>query len=147
MKLDCLLSEPYIGVDSEWRPSLTKFHITAPALLQISGANVAFLVDLVSLKDSRELNSKLSEIFSNESSVIIGFSFGSDIDMFVRRLPKHFTFYRYIKKFIDLQSYYSRVHLAPVQTGLAKVCDKVFEKPMCKEEQMSNWERRPLRNS
>ena len=30
--LDYLKDEPYIGVDSEWRPSLTKFHYTYPAL-------------------------------------------------------------------------------------------------------------------
>jgi ribonuclease D len=32
-------------------------------------------------------------------------------------------------------------------TGLAKVADKIFGKPICKKEQMSNWERRPLRLS
>ena len=31
--LDKLLDEKYIGVDSEWRPKLTKFHRTYPALL------------------------------------------------------------------------------------------------------------------
>lgn len=31
-KLDALLTEPFIGVDSEWRPSLAKFHNTKPAL-------------------------------------------------------------------------------------------------------------------
>jgi hypothetical protein len=30
--LDELFSEPYIGVDSEWRPTLTKFHNTYPNL-------------------------------------------------------------------------------------------------------------------
>ena len=32
-KLDKLLLEPYIGVDSEWRPSLAKFHKTCPAII------------------------------------------------------------------------------------------------------------------
>jgi hypothetical protein len=36
-KLDALLTEQYIGVDSEWRPSLAKFHNTKPALFQIGG--------------------------------------------------------------------------------------------------------------
>ena len=31
-KLDALHSEPFIGVDSEWRPSMAKFHNTKPAL-------------------------------------------------------------------------------------------------------------------
>jgi hypothetical protein len=58
-KLDLLLTEPFIGVDSEWRPSLAKFHKTNPAIFQISGANVAFIIDLISLKDSVELDKKL----------------------------------------------------------------------------------------
>jgi ABC-type Mn2+/Zn2+ transport system ATPase subunit len=32
-KLNALLDEPFIGVDSEWRPALVKFHQTAPAVL------------------------------------------------------------------------------------------------------------------
>ena len=30
--MDELKEEKYIGVDSEWRPQLTKFHKTYPAL-------------------------------------------------------------------------------------------------------------------
>jgi ribonuclease D len=30
---------------------------------------------------------------------------------------------------------------------LAKVCEKLFKLKLCKHEQMSNWERRPLRYS
>jgi ribonuclease D len=37
--------------------------------------------------------------------------------------------------------------LAPAMTGLAKVTDKIYGKPLCKLEQMSNWERRPLRQT
>lgn len=101
-KLNALLTEPYIGVDSEWRPSLTKFHKTCPSLFQISGEKCAFLIDLVSLKESKPLDDKLTEIFTNDKSCIVGFAFNSDIDMFARRLSKNFRFYRYIKRFIDL---------------------------------------------
>ena len=31
--------------------------------------------------------------------------------------------------------------------GLAKVAEKLFKKVICKSEQMSNWEKRPLRLS
>lgn len=58
-KLAQLFEEPFIGVDSEWRPSLAKFHKTAPALFQISGSKVAFLIDMVSLKESAELDQML----------------------------------------------------------------------------------------
>lgn len=145
-KLDYLLTERYIGVDSEWRPALAKFHRTNPSLFQISGEKIAFLIDFVSLKDSVNLDNKLSQIFSNETSVIVGFSFNSDVDQFARKFPK-LKFYRFAKNFIDVQVYYSKVMVQPPMSGLAKVTEKIFGKPLCKKEQMSNWERRPLRLS
>ena len=57
------------------------------------------------------------------------------------------TFIRYIKNFIDIQHYFGKVYLVEGQAGLTKVAEKMFDKPMCKVEQMSNWERRPLRES
>ena len=51
-KLEVLLQEELIGVDSEWRPQLTQYHKTAPSLFQISGSKNAFLIDLLSLKKS-----------------------------------------------------------------------------------------------
>ena len=125
---------------------MAKFHKTGPAIFQISGEKVGFLIDMMSLKESAELDQKLQQVFNNEKSVIVGFAFNSDIDMFARRFPK-MSFYRFIKRFVDAQTYFGRVHLAQAQTGLAKVADKVFGMPICKKEQMSNWERRPLRKS
>jgi hypothetical protein len=46
--------------------------------------------------------------------------------MFMRGHPK-LSFYRYIRKFIDAQTYYARVWGAPAQTGLSKVADKVLD--------------------
>jgi len=59
------------------------------------------LIDLVALGYSMPLNKKLCEVFQNDKSVIIGFSFQSDIQSFQKNL-KHFTFYKNIAKFIDL---------------------------------------------
>ncbi len=102
---------------------------------------------MIALKESPELDAKLCEVFRNEASTIVGFAFNSDIEMFAKRFPK-MKFYRYAKKFIDAQSYYAKVYTGvAAQTGLAKVADKVFGAPICKKEQMSNWERRPLRKS
>ena len=88
----------------------------------------------------------LTRIFSNPKSVIIGFGFSSDIEQFARKLPS-LNFIKYVKNFIDAQTYYSKVYLVTQQTGLAKVAHKIFGKHICKAEQMSNWERRPLRLS
>lgn len=56
-------------------------------------------------------------------------------------------FYRFIQNFVDAQFYHSHVMTAPLMTGLAKVVEKIYGKPFCKKEQMSNWERRPLRQT
>lgn len=88
----------------------------------------------------------LTKIFSNETSTIIGFGFSSDIEQFARKLP-NLNFIKYVKNFIDAQSYFGKIYLVETQTGLAKVAQKVYDKSICKVEQMSNWERRPLRQS
>mmetsp|Transcript_22294 Transcript_22294/g.34490 ORF Transcript_22294/g.34490 Transcript_22294/m.34490 type:complete len:170 (+) Transcript_22294:1036-1545(+) len=80
--LRLLLNEPLVGVDSEWRPQLSQYNKTKPSLLQISGANDVFLVDLVSLQKSKVLDDVLTEVFSNKGSTIIGFGFSSDVEQF-----------------------------------------------------------------
>ena len=94
-KLRCLLDEPYIGVDSEWRPALTRFHKTLPALFQISGAKVCYLIDFFRLRDSQYLDEVLTEVFRNPKSIVVGFSFNSDVEQYARKYPK-MKFYRYI---------------------------------------------------
>ena len=132
-KLEVLLEDEFIGVDSEWRPQLTQIHKTKPSLFQISGAKNAFLIDLVSLQKSQVLDDTLTKVFSNPKSTIIGFGFSSDIDQFARKLP-NLNFIRYCKNFIDAQSYFGKVYLVEQQTGLAKVAMKIFEKAICKVE-------------
>jgi len=99
-KLEVLLNEPLIGMDSEWRPQLTMLHKTKPSLFQISGETDAFLIDLVALQRSKVLDEMLTEIFSNPESIIIGFGFTADIEQFASKLP-HINFIKYFKRFID----------------------------------------------
>lgn len=50
--LDCLKSEPFIGIDTEWKPPVTKLDKTITAILQLSGQNVACIVDTISLVEN-----------------------------------------------------------------------------------------------
>lgn len=61
--LEELLDSEYIGVDSEWRPTMTKFDPMRPALLQICNEKRAFLIDLVALANNFVLDKTLSAIF------------------------------------------------------------------------------------
>lgn len=67
-----------VGVDSEWKMHINvKEKDKGPAVLQLASQSEAFLIDLHSLAKSKELDAKLSEIFTTQ--VIIGFSFQSDL--------------------------------------------------------------------
>ena len=125
---------------------MTKFDVMRPALLQLSDERNSFLIDLISLANSQVLDLVLTELFTHEKTVCIGFSFKSDMDVFAKHLPK-MNFYKYMRNFIDAQTYYSKVLIAGQQTGLAKVAAEVLKFEICKGEQMSNWEKRPLRLS
>ena len=52
-------------MDSEWRPTMTKFDSMRPALLQLSDENIAYLVDLVALAANPLLDNILTEIFTH----------------------------------------------------------------------------------
>ena len=52
----------------------------------------------------------LGKVFSNPTSTIIGFGFSSDIEQFAKKLP-HLNFIKYIKNFIDAQTYYGKIYL------------------------------------
>ena len=131
-KLEVLMHEELIGVDSEWRPQLTRYHKTAPSLFQISGSKNAFLIDLLSLKKSKVLDQMLSQIFRNPNSTIIGFGFSADIEQFSRKLP-HMNFIKFVENFVDAQSYYGKVFLES-SVGLHRVALKIFGKSICKVE-------------
>ena len=134
-----------MGMDSEWRPTMTKFDLMRPALLQLSDSSTAYLIDLVSLANNQQLDQVLSEVFTNKDTICIGFSFKSDLDVFGKYLPR-MNFYKLFTNFIDVQSYYSKVCIA-AQVGLSKVAKQILNAEICKGEQMSNWEKRPLRLS
>lgn len=65
-KMEVLVGQKMIGVDSEWRPVVSKSNKTKGiALLQIAGFNEVFLVDLIALRTSRKLDDMLTRIFTN----------------------------------------------------------------------------------
>ena len=77
-----LIGQPMIGMDSEWRPVMSKYVTTRPALLQLSDETTAYLIDLVALANSPVLDSVLTKIFTHQESLCLGFSFRSDLEVF-----------------------------------------------------------------
>lgn len=101
---------------------------------------------MVALASNPLLDNILTDIFTHKETLCIGFSFKSDLDVFARHFPT-MKFYKLFTNFIDAQTYYGKVCIASNQSGLAKVTKHLLNLEMCKGEQMSNWERRPLRLS
>jgi len=128
-----LNGKPMIGMDSEWRPTMTKFDNMRPALLQLADETDGYLIDLVALASNPVLDEVLTAIFTNPDSLCIGFSFKSDLDVFARHFPS-MKFYRRFASFIDGQTYYGKVAIASNQSGLAKVCKHLLGVDMCKGE-------------
>lgn len=114
---------------------MTKFDNTRPSILQLSSSTEVFLIDLISLCNNQVLDSILSNVFSN--STIIGFCLRSDLQMWGKFLPK-MQFYKTIERFVDAQEQYGN------NKSLSFVIKEMIGNGLCKRQQMSNWEKRPL---
>lgn len=101
---------------------------------------------MVALAESEALDEVLTAIMTNDKSIMIGFSFGSDEAVFKKSCP-NLSFYTDMSRIVDAQTIYSKVvpEAKEIGLGLSKVCEHVLKAKLCKGEQMSNWELRPLR--
>ena len=60
------------------------------------------------------------------------------------------AFFNRVPQIMEVQDFYKALYPDYKDHGgfgLAKVCERVLKKKLCKKEQMSNWENRPLRFS
>ena len=149
-KLSVLVGKKIIGVDSEWRPQVNQFQAeSGPAILQLASHDETFIIDLLSLASAEKLDKQLIEIFTHPDTLLVGFGFDSDIFMFRKFLP-NLEFTANIPRLLEVQEFFMAVaKVLKWNSGnsLANVCKQVLGKQLCKSEQMSNWERRPLRKS
>lgn len=80
--LDALRDDEFVGVDSEWRPQLSKFDLTKQSILQIGGERTIFIIDMMVLGSSEILDHKLTKLFMSLSTTIVGFNFAADLSAF-----------------------------------------------------------------
>ncbi len=50
----------------EWKPVFTKFDTSRAAVLQIASEQKCYVVDMIELGDSQELNDALTSLFLNK---------------------------------------------------------------------------------
>ncbi|CAG9312615.1 unnamed protein product [Blepharisma stoltei] len=136
----------FVGLDCEWKPSMVKFSENKVALLQIAFEDVVYLIDMIKLNTSELLNAKLEELFLNEEIVKLGISFSGDIKNVLKSYPNLTSFKVEFRPYVELLDLYMNIY-GESAGGLAGLCELVLGRSLCKGEQMSNWERRPLKLS
>ena len=133
----------FIGIDSEWKESLKINIKTKTAIIQLSdfdGKNI-FILDIVELTKDINFEDTFEKLFSNKK--FISFEFNNDLINFPEKLS---TFFKEKVEIIDITNLYSIKYFEQCPS-FSKVCEKLIGKPLCKYEQCSNWEKRPLRES
>ena len=133
----------YIGFDSEWVDKINFKEKTETAIVQLSdydGKNVLIL-DMINLPKNNNFINAFKEIFTGKK--IIGYDIKDDL----LNLPNEIMIHLQEKnELIDLQNIY-KIYTLERAKSFSEICKEFFGKPLCKYEQCSNWELRPLRQS
>jgi hypothetical protein len=135
----------YVGIDSEWKTTIGgKFEKSKSSILQLAFATKVYIVDLLFTQNRQSLDLKLYELFGNSSIIKIGVSFEGDMAKFRESYPEMLCFQSPLRSYLDLID----VHKTNRKTnpgGLNNLCEIYYNQSLCKFEQLSNWESRPLR--
>ena len=137
------LNTKYVGIDSEWQQSFNVLDKTDVSIIQICNyeENCAIIIDMIEF-GSKE---KFYDIFEKylKGKIFIGFYFDkSDLSVFPERLRNFFedknncTIY-------DLSTL-AKQKFCEKGLPLKELTEKIFGKSLCKYEQCSNWNLRPL---
>lgn len=135
-----------VALDTEWKTELGKYSSSRVSILQIASPGQVFIIDLLQLNQVPALDTKLFNLLSSAEIYKLGIQFDGDLAN-LRNSYKHMLcFQEKVVGYIDLLEVYKRSQkLNP--GGLASLAEIIIGTQMCKVEQKSNWELRPLRYS
>ena len=134
-----------IGIDCEWRPSIVKFQKFKVSLIQIASESRTYLIDLIALNELALLNEKLEQLMQGRQFKV-GVNFEGDRKMLGQSYPRLTAFRKPLVNYVDLVGAYGKVH-GSSPGGLSGTCELTLGRSLCKHQQRSNWERRPLSES
>lgn len=148
-----------IGFDAEWATTVTSGK-DALALLQLATYHKVFLIDVYCFRNAgvmQLLGAFVARLFSSERLLMIGFGCAGDMKIFntefVRVMPTQPKNLFDIIKVRDIDTRYnllpsngaSNIAVGKKLVGLSKLVYDTLGKCLDKREQISDWERRPLR--
>jgi hypothetical protein len=142
---------PVVGLDGEWKPGSR----TPVSILQVATRTDAFVVDLFAVAkrdapdDAREaFDAFLHELLFSDEVYKLGFSFGYDLTRMKASYP-HLASLRQRsepKAMVDVKqlAHAASANRSNLRVGLATLTKMVLGATLSKEQQCSDWSRRPL---
>ncbi|XP_067328012.1 exonuclease mut-7 homolog isoform X2 [Anolis sagrei] len=172
---ECLLKAGQIvGLDMEWRPSFGSVGAKPRiSLVQLAIPGRVFLLDMLALlqpggaqEEEEALTQFFREIFANPNVIKLGYGMQGDFSQLGKILPTFQAIEKQLCSFLDLlviqkeirkdsPGDLQKVDSGPkargrrarglAERGLSLLVQEVLGRPLDKAEQLSNWEKRPLR--
>ncbi len=129
------------GIDTEWKPKLSIFeeysHEKESDIIQIACENYICILDVESFTNEEKLTNAFIDVFSNK--IFVGFFFSSDI----REMNYFFKNFFQNQKIIDLKDTFNEKYHQKCP-DLNTICKMFLDKNLNKNDQLSNWKKRPL---
>ncbi len=125
--LNALQKERVLGFDTETKPSFRKGKLNDPALVQLAGEHVVYLIHLIHIPFAAEL----AQLLSNENILKVGVSIFEDL----RELQRIYNFVP--AGIVDLGNV-ARLNNLETQ-GLRNLAANFFDCRISKGSQCSNW--------
>ncbi|NXS63005.1 MUT7 Exonuclease, partial [Brachypteracias leptosomus] len=153
-----------VGIDMEWRPSFGMVGKPRVSLLQMALKDEVFLLDLPRLLEQAEgeggkekLSHFIQMLYSDGAITKLGYGMSGDLSSLAATCSALKDTGKQVRGVVDLLTVDKQVDvLSPEQScedrrfrqpekGLSLLVQHVLGKPLDKTEQLSNWEKRPLR--
>ncbi|NXT75810.1 MUT7 Exonuclease, partial [Zapornia atra] len=154
-----------VGIDMEWKPSFGTVGKPRVSLLQLALKDEVFLLDLPRLLEQAEAEGQkeklphfIKMLYSDAAITKLGYGMLGDLNSLAATCSALKDTEEQVQGVVDLlrvdkqkvdvpspeQSYENRGFKQP-EKGLSLLVQHVLGKPLDKTEQLSNWEKRPLR--
>ncbi|NWY39694.1 MUT7 Exonuclease, partial [Sylvia atricapilla] len=153
-----------VGVDMEWKPSFGMVGKPRVALLQLALKDEVFLLDLPQLLQQAEAEGEkeklphfIQMLYSDAAITKLGYGMSGDLSSLVATCSALKDTEKQMQGVVDLLAVDKQVDglspergheekgVRPPEKGLSLLVQHVLGKPLDKREQLSNWEKRPLR--